>query len=208
MRISEIFTSLEGEGIGQGEVATFIRTAGCNLECAWCDTPYARAGGRLAQVEEIIAATVSSKCRRVRITGGEPLEQARLQLLVTALKARGFFVSVETNGTRDISSIADVDSFCVDYKLESALAREPFDAANWPALRPADELKFVISGRSDYEEALRIISGQEIKATIIMSPCFRGAEDLTGARQLAEWIIADTAPVKYSLQLHKVLGVR
>jgi 7-carboxy-7-deazaguanine synthase len=210
LQIAEIFTSLQGEGVLQGELTAFIRTAGCNLNCVWCDTDKAPSGGHAVDLEEIINQVLEARVARVCVTGGEPLDQPRIQALFTKLKERSLSVSVETNGTRDIAGFTNVDSFSVDYKLPSARAGEPFYDGNWGALRPSDELKFVIADRADYEAAKKLLAARQAKATIIFSPCL-GYHDQSSVRierALAEWIIEDKLSVRYSLQLHKILGVR
>lgn len=209
LQIAEIFTSIQGEGRLQGELAVFVRTAGCSLRCSWCDTDYAQTGGTSMTVREILGVVGGISCPRVCVTGGEPLEQPKIQSLFDALNNAGLLVSVETNGTHDIGKFHGIDSFAVDYKLPGARPATPFHAKNWQVLRSADELKFIISDRSDYETAKSLICRHETRATIVMSPCL-AHDALPGdsAKQLARWIIEDRLPVRYSLQLHKVLGLR
>ena len=157
----------------------------------------------------VIGTIQERGARRVCITGGEPLDQPAAQELFTALHRSGLEISVETNGTREIGGFKDVSSFTVDYKLPSAGVSVPFAPGNWSALRPADELKFVVADRADYDEAVAVIGGHHFAAPVVMSPCLeRTGDGLGPARALASWIIDDRLPVRFSLQLHKILGIR
>jgi 7-carboxy-7-deazaguanine synthase len=204
LQIVEIFKSIQGEGASQGEPTTFIRTGGCNLRCDWCDTAYAQTGGKPTAVGRIVDQVDRLNCSNVCLTGGEPLLQKHLGELIDALKRAGFFVSVETNGTLDIGAYPQVDRFAVDYKLGSARATVPFLTANLGLLRDTDELKLVVADRPDYEEARAVLAAHRTKGTVIMSPCWGRAT----AEKLAAWIVEDNLPVRYSVQLHKLIGVR
>ena len=209
LQVTEIFASLQGEGRFQGELTTFIRLTGCNLRCSWCDTADAYEGGEEMSVPAVLDAVRQRGAARVCVTGGEPLDQPAAQELFTALRRSEFEVSVETNGTLKIGGFKDVPSFTVDHKLPSADVSLPFAPGNWPALRPADELKFVVADRADYDEAVAVIGGHHFAAPVVMSPCLeRTGDGLGPARALASWIIDDRLPVRFSLQLHKILGIR
>ena len=216
LQITEIFQSLQGEGLLQGEITTFIRTSGCNLNCPWCDSSHAKTGGEARPVAEIAAEVASLECDNICVTGGEPLHQAGIDGLLDILKKMDCFVTVETNGTYDISRYGEVDRFAVDYKLSGSSPSMPFSARNWGFLRPTDELKFVISGRADYEAAIKLLAGEETAAAIIFSPVFpksicdpkETAPAAPFAADLARWILEDRLPVRLSLQMHKLLGLR
>lgn len=210
IQIAEIFTSLQGEGLWQGELTTFIRTAGCNLRCRWCDTETAQSGGRPFTLKSIVDRVRSEKTERVCVTGGEPLHQPGISGLFKALKELPIRLSVETNGTFCLNGFNEVDSFSVDFKLPGSGEAGSFHADNWNCLRPRDELRFVIDDRTDYETAKEMISGRDISATVFFSPVFDGPEkSLTqSGRDLATWIIEDRLQVRYSLQLHKILGLK
>ncbi len=209
LQVAEIFTSLQGEGRFQGELTVFIRLAGCNLRCSWCDTAYAYEGGAEMSIAAVIDAVRERGAGRICVTGGEPLGQPAAQELFTALHSSGLEISVETNGTHPIGGFKDVPSFSVDYKLSSAGATIPFAPQNWPALRPADELKFVVANRTDYDEAVAVIRAHDFAAPASMSPCLEDTRNgLVLARALASWIIDDKLPLRFSLQLHKILGIK
>lgn len=201
VQINEIFRSLQGEGRRQGELTTFVRVTGCNLRCSWCDTAYAYDKGADMTVDEVIGQVRRLDCLNVCVTGGEPLLQENIERLFSSLKSIGCFVAVETNGTQEIRGYRQVDQFTVDYKLSSAGAGEGFRAGNFAALTEADELKFIIGDRGDYNEAKLVIGEHKPRAKVLFSPCW--GEDV--AVKLADWIIEDKLPVRYSLQLHKVL---
>lgn len=207
LQVTEIFTSLQGEGKFQGELTTFIRLTGCNLRCSWCDSTHAYEEGTETSVADILRAMQKRGAKRVCITGGEPLDQPPAQELFTVLHRGGFTASVETNGTKDIGGFTDVPTFTVDYKLPSAGVHVPFAPGNWPALRETDELKFVIADRVDYDEAVAILDSHDFAAQAVMSPCLEGT-DFERARALASWIMEDKLPVRFSLQLHKILGIK
>ncbi len=219
LQVTEIFVSLQGEGGRQGLPTTFIRLGGCRLHCAWCDTDIAHERGETLSVPEVVAAVKNSGGNRVCVTGGEPLEQSGAQELFTQLSRLGVDLSVETNGTIEIAGFTDVPSFTVDYKLPSARTETPFAASNWAALRTNDELKFIVADRQDYQRALRVLQEHEPTAEVLMSPCLEScrptSEEVDAlpfirgpAKDLAEWIIEDKLPVRYSLQLQKLLGIR
>ena len=166
-----------------------------------CDTKYAYDEGVELGIDEIIAKVERLDCLNVCLTGGEPLLQENTRYLIDALKSAGFFVAVETNGTVDINRFANVDRFVVDYKLPSARPDVDFFQPNFAALSDEDELKFVVNDRADYETAKQVISDCHTTATKLMSPCWQ-----TGiVRDLADWIVRDDLPVRYSLQIHKVI---
>lgn len=201
LRVTEIFKSIQGEGQSSGHVTTFIRLTGCNLRCSWCDTTYAYTKGELVPVEAIVAKVKELGCLNICLTGGEPLSQTNVTKLLKALKELGCHILVETNGTIDISQFPYVDRFVVDWKLPGAKPKVPFNKANLKYLRPTDELKFVIANKEDYKEAKNIIKNLQTKAKIIMSPRWHKRT----IKNLAKWLIADNLPVKYSLQVHKVI---
>lgn len=209
MKIIEIFRSIQGEGTLQGEMMAFIRTSGCNLKCAWCDTKYAYKGGRNMSLQAITNKVRRLRCSWVNITGGEPLIQSEMPALVDALKELDFKIVVFTNGTVDIARLPNVDKFVVDWKLPSAKPKEAFNMVNLNRLSPADELKFVVCDSNDYAAMKDILEGVKIRCKVLVSPCFDRTLDWRNnfrwAKELAEMIVLDNLEVRYSLQIHKVL---
>jgi len=202
MRISEIFRSIQGEGRSQGLITTFVRLSGCNLNCSWCDTPYAREGGKEVPVGDVFQAVEFSSCGRVCITGGEPLLQTdEVGALVKRLDAAGYEVEIETNGTIDFSPLQAHASICMDVKCPSS--GETSDLSLLSRIRPGDAVKFVVEGRADLEYARDVIASHPIPGEYLISPVF-GSD----YRALAREVLDRNMPVRFQVQLHRILGVR
>jgi 7-carboxy-7-deazaguanine synthase len=202
MRISEIFRSIQGEGRNQGLITTFVRLSGCNLDCAWCDTPSARAGGREIPVGDVFQAVEFSSCGRVCITGGEPLLQHdEVGILVKRLDEAGYRVEIETNGTIDFSALQGHASVCMDVKCPSS--GEESDLSLLSRITARDTVKFVVGGTEDLEYAGGVIASHPIPGEYLLSPVF-GSDPGALARQVLE----RNLPVRFQVQLHKILGVR
>src|SRR5690242_4708124 len=203
MVITEIFRSIQGEGTRAGLPCIFVRLTGCNLRCTWCDTAYAFHGGAKLSVEEIRAkvdelshATAGGDpIRLVELTGGEPLLQAEIYPLAERLVADGYTVMIETSGERFIGKLPHEVIKIVDVKCPDSGAADTFDSSNLDALTAADEIKFVIGSRRDYEFAREFTKRQNLAARVhqvIFSPVFRdpaGAWRGLESRELAEWIL-------------------
>jgi 7-carboxy-7-deazaguanine synthase len=202
MRISEIFRSIQGEGRSQGLITTFVRLAGCNLNCTWCDTPYAREGGREVPLGGVFQAVEFSSCGRVCITGGEPLLQ-RDEVLILAgrLDEAGYQVEIETNGTIDFSPLQKYASICMDVKCPSS--GEESALSLLPLIGEDDSVKFVVKDTGDLDYARDIIAANPIRGEFLVSPVF-GSDYAALARQ----VLDRNMPVRFQLQLHKILGVR
>ena len=202
MRVAEIFRSLQGEGRDQGLITTFIRLTGCNLDCRWCDTRYARSGGEDRTRDEVLAEVHALGCRRICITGGEPLLQARELLpLLSALHHAGYVIGIETNGTLDFRPFQPFASICMDVKCPSS--GEESDLSLLAHLKGEDSVKFVVAGEEDCEYARRIIGEHPIRAEILLSPVFG-----TDCRAIADYVLTQDLPARFQLQLHRILGVR
>jgi len=202
MRVTEIFRSLQGEGRDQGLITTFIRLTGCNLDCRWCDTRYARSGGEDRTRDEVLAEVHALGCRRICITGGEPLLQAgELLPLLSALHHAGYVIGIETNGTLDFRPFQPFASICMDVKCPSS--GEESDLSLLAHLTGEDSVKFVVAGEEDCEYARRIIGEHPIRAEILFSPVFG-----TDCRAIADYVLTQDLPARFQLQLHRILGVR
>jgi 7-carboxy-7-deazaguanine synthase len=202
MRVAEIFRSLQGEGKDQGLITTFVRLAGCNLDCRWCDTRYARSGGEDLTRDGVLAEVDALGCRRICITGGEPLLQAgELLPLLSALHHEGYAIGIETNGTLDFRPFQPFASICMDVKCPSS--GEESDLSLLAHLTGEDSVKFVVAGEEDCEYARRIIADHPIRAEILFSPVFG-----TDCRAIAEYMLSHDLPARFQLQLHRILGVR
>jgi 7-carboxy-7-deazaguanine synthase len=212
LRVSEIFYSLQGESTRVGLPTVFIRLTGCPLRCAWCDTSYAFSGGETLSLATILERVTSFDCPTVCVTGGEPLAQANCLALLTALCNAGYSVSLETSGALDISAVDPRISRIVDIKAPDSGEVEKNRLENLDHLRPTDELKFVLASRADYEWAKGILAGRREKSALagrhLAEKCavlFSPVADKLPPAQLADWILADRLPVRFQLQLHKIL---
>ncbi len=207
MRICEIFTSLEGEGIRAGKVCTFIRTVGCNLRCSWCDTDYSYEGGKEMSPEEILGS-VPSDASLVTITGGEPLLQPveEMEKVVKGLLARGIEVNFETNGSADFRPfLRDGVIITADYKLPSSRMTGKMDMDLLGRLRRCDVLKFVVGTEDDIREMEGVIADLLPACHVFVSPVFGTMEPA----RLAEWLkgygLKNRTDIRLQIQLHKVI---
>jgi len=203
LKICETFVSIQGESTRAGRVCGFVRLAGCNLACAWCDTPYAATVTKQADVETVVSTVCSWGGDLVEITGGEPLLQSDTARLCATLIERGMTVLVETNGTRDIGVLPAGVIRIVDVKTPSSGVTTPFLSTNIAALTKIDEVKFVIGDRRDFDWMLAFYDRHLATgpATVLASPLL----GQLAAATLAEWIIGSRRPVRLNLQLHKFI---
>ncbi|MBS1561201.1 MAG: radical SAM protein [Bacteroidetes bacterium] len=205
--VSEIFFSVQGEGSRAGMPCTFIRLQGCKLRCVWCDTPYAldkRVVATLMTGAEIVAEIERIGCSFVEFTGGEPLEQPDVVPLMAYLCDAGYTVAVETGGHVDVSNVDPrviriIDVKCPDSKMEPLNHWENLDA-----LRPTDEIKFVLASRRDYEFARDVIRRYDLSrsTTAVLLSCVFGTLEF---KDVVEWILADKLDVRFQLQMHKFI---
>ena len=209
LKVNEIFLSIQGEGTRAGLPCTLVRLAGCNLRCNWCDTRYAWEEGAHLTLGEVLNRVEELSCRRVELTGGEPLLQEAALELLRRLCDAGHETLLETNGSLDMSTVDPRVVRIVDFKCPSSGESEKNRWENVAHLTPRDEVKFVIADRADYEFARDAVRkhGLPGKCAVIFSPVGRAAQ--TGRRlppdMLAEWILADKLDVRLGLQLHKII---
>lgn len=201
LRITEIFLSLQGESSLVGMPTVFVRTTGCPLRCVYCDTAYAFAGGRLMSHAEILAEVDALVVRHVTVTGGEPLAQPSTPGLLASLCDRGYTVSLETSGALDVSALDPRVIRVVDVKTPASGEATRNLWSNLACLSARDEVKFVIASRADYEWSRAQVRAWDCAAEVLFSP----VHGSLAARQLADWIVADRLPVRFQLQLHKLL---
>jgi 7-carboxy-7-deazaguanine synthase len=203
LRITEIFFSIQGESRATGFPTVFVRLTGCPLRCAYCDTPYAFTGGEQRSIAAILDAVAAYGARHVCVTGGEPLAQPGCRPLLSALCEAGHEVSLETSGALDIGGIDPRVTVVMDLKAPSSGESHRNRWENLRQLRAGDQLKFVLSDRSDYEWARQAMTehGLAGRCTLLFSPAWNRLD----ARVLAEWILADRLPVCLQVQLHKYL---
>jgi 7-carboxy-7-deazaguanine synthase len=201
LKITEIFHSLQGEADTVGFPTVFVRLTGCPLRCQFCDTAYAFHGGEWHSVEEVLARVAAFRTRHVCVTGGEPLAQKNCLPLLTQLCDANYRVSLETSGAMPI---ADVDARVirvVDVKTPGSGEERRNRYEDLQLLRPEEQIKFVICDRADYDWARGKLPALQSSGQVLFSP---SAGQLP-ARELADWILADNLPVRFQLQLHKVL---
>ena len=203
LKVNEIFYSIQGESSFAGIPFVFVRLTGCNLRCWYCDTKYAYEEGQDLSVEQIFKEIKKFKCRYVEITGGEPLLQDETPFLVDFLIDKGFKVLVETNGTKDVSVISEKAIIIMDIKCPSSGESNKIDWDNLKRLDSKDEIKFVLTEKSDYDWAKKVITEKKLngKFTILLSPVSEKINPAT----LAERILEDNLSVRIQLQLHKIL---
>jgi 7-carboxy-7-deazaguanine synthase len=197
----------------------FVRLTGCNLRCSWCDSEYTFTGGRPMSEDAIFAevARLSPSGGLVEITGGEPMLQEReLVPFMQRLIESGYTVLIETSGERPLARVPKAVIKIVDVKCPHSGAPEAFDLTNLEALERHDEVKFVLSDRTDYEFARDFVAehalAQRVHA-VLFSPAFRknanGARDashcLLDPQELALWMLADNVPARLGLQIHKFI---
>lgn len=218
LRLIELYRSVQGESSFAGVPCIFVRLAGCNLRCSWCDSEYTFTGGRPYSNDEIVAEIEALQpCKLIEFTGGEPLLQAReLIPLMQRLIDLGYELMIETSGERPLADVpADVHKI-VDVKCPGSGMAHTFRLQNLDALTPNDEVKFVLMDRADYEFARDCIRSHDLAAkcgNILLSPAFhknagdeRSAENMAlDPRLLVDWMLADGLPARLSLQIHKFI---
>jgi 7-carboxy-7-deazaguanine synthase len=220
MYITEIFKSIQGEGTRAGLPCIFVRLTGCNLRCAWCDTAYAFHGGQKMTVEGVLDRVAALNRRSdgspsgtllVELTGGEPLLQKEIYELAQHLLAAGYTVMVETSGERFIGDLPPEAIRIVDVKCPDSGEPDTFDMRNLAELNGADEVKFVVSSRADYEFArdfARQHNLEECVHAVLFSPVYpdpNGKWQGLEPRELVEWMLEDGLGARLGLQLHKIV---
>jgi 7-carboxy-7-deazaguanine synthase len=209
LKITEIFYSLQGEADTVGFPTVFVRLTGCPLRCQFCDTAYAFQGGEWRTIDEVLSTvapffdTAHGTPRHVCVTGGEPLAQKSCFPLLVSLCDAGYRVSLETSGAMPLAEVDPRVVRVVDVKTPGSGEERRNRYDDLALLRPEEQLKFVICDRADYEWSREQVASRDLnrRCQVLFSP---SAEQLP-ARQLADWILADRLPVRFQLQLHKVL---
>lgn len=219
MYLIELYKSVQGESSFAGLPCIFVRLAGCNLRCAWCDSEYTFTGGKPFTEDEIVAQIEAlAPCRLIEFTGGEPMLQAKELLpLMQRLLAEGYTLMMETSGERPLAEVPSAVHKIVDVKCPGAgAAANSFRIENLDALSKKDEVKFVISNREDYEFARDFIRQHDLNGKaggVLLSPAFqktpspqRTADNMAlDPRKLVEWMLADGLDARLSLQIHKFI---
>jgi 7-carboxy-7-deazaguanine synthase len=219
MQITEIYKSIQGESTRAGLPCVFVRLTGCNLRCSWCDSEYTFHGGHKMTLEEVFDEVehLSPGGGLVEITGGEPMLQEREVVpLMQRLLDAGYTVLLETSGERPLERVPRGVVKIVDVKCPNSGEPDTFRMENLETLQPHDEIKFVLSDRTDYDFARDFVSRHALDHrvnAVLFSPAFSkdasGARDtshcLLDPRELAEWMLADNVPARLGLQVHKFI---
>lgn len=208
MKVIEIFKSINGEGLKQGELALFIRLALCNLRCSYCDTTYSfnNPSFKNMSIDEIVAIAKDSNIKNITLTGGEPLLSNEVRDLITSLSNEGFNIEIETNGSIDILPFKDINnvSFTLDYKCPSSNEEDKMNLKNYNYITKKDSVKFVVGNKIDLEKAYKIIKTYDLinKTNCMFSPVF-GKIDTS---DIVDFMINNNINgAKLSLQIHKFI---
>ena len=203
LKLTEVFLSLQGEARDAGWPTVFVRLTGCPLRCQYCDTAYAFHGGEWWGIDAILDEVARHGVRHVCVTGGEPLAQKRCLQLLARLCDAGYSVSLETSGAIDISGVDARVSRVLDIKTPGSGEVERNLWANLALLTARDQVKFVICSRADFDWAKGVLFEHRLHegCDVLFSP----SHAQVSARELADWIVAEKLPVRFQMQLHKLL---
>jgi 7-carboxy-7-deazaguanine synthase len=204
LTINEIFHSIQGESTHAGRRCVFVRLTACDLRCSWCDTPYAFTEGGKMSIDEVMQQVAGFDCDVVEITGGEPLLQKDVYPLMERLLEDGRTVMLETGGHLSVDAVPAGVIRVIDVKCPGSGEADKMHWPNLQHLRASDEIKFVITDRTDYEYARDVVAKHDLVArasAVLFSP----VHGVLDPRQLAEWIIADRLAVRLQLQAHKYI---
>jgi 7-carboxy-7-deazaguanine synthase len=202
MKVNEIFYSIQGEGILVGVPSIFLRFAGCNLRCSFCDTKYAYKRGTEMNIQEILDEIKKFACSYICLTGGEPLLQKDTIKLIENLLQKNYKICLETNGSFSIKKLVGKKSLMIslDIKCPSSGSHEQMNMKNISYLSKKDQLKFIIKNKEDYDYAKKILKKYDSPCTVFFQPVWG-----TNPQKLASWILNDGLPVRLTLQLHKII---
>ncbi|MGH7447821.1 MAG: 7-carboxy-7-deazaguanine synthase QueE [Longimicrobiales bacterium] len=209
LRVTEIFHSVQGESTWAGLACTFVRLTGCPLRCTWCDTEYAFHGGEKMSLDAIVARVEEIGTRLVEITGGEPLIHPNAFVLTERLLDRGYTVLVETSGAIDVAPLDPRAHKIMDLKCPGSGESARNLWSNLDHLTAHDEIKFVIADRADYEWARTVIRERRLDEKVMSGQLrallFSPVCESMNFEQLADWVLTDRLPVRYQIQLHKII---
>lgn len=202
LRITEIFYSLQGESSTVGFPTVFVRLTGCPLRCQYCDTAYAFHGGKQWALQTILKEVAQYRAKYVTVSGGEPLAQPACLALLSALCDAGYIVSLETSGAMDVAAVDPRVMKVIDIKTPDSKECQRNLLSNLQHLNAQDEIKFVICSRADFDWSVAFIKDHNLEdKNLLFSPSHH---DIT-PQSLADWILEDQIPVRFQLQLHKVI---
>lgn len=203
LKVNEIYASIQGESSYTGLPCVFIRLAGCNLRCSWCDTSYAFYEGSDLTLENIMGQVKKFSLPLVEITGGEPLMQEDVYPLMNALLDKGYQVMLETGGAISINKVPEKVIKIIDIKCPGSGEEKKNHLENLKLLAPHDEVKFVLIDRADYEWSRDLLQKCNLPSSVqvLFSPVY----DKLELKDLSEWILSDRLPVRLQTQLHKII---
>lgn len=205
MKVVEIFNSIEGEGIRAGLPCTFIRLFGCNLKCSYCDSRYACEGNdySVMSIKEICNVVKMYQCKRITLTGGEPLIHPGVYTLIQALLDEGYFVNVETNGSKEPRLRHEHLFYTVDFKTKSSGVSDKMEPGVFGySLEPTDVVKFVVGSTEDLDQALEVVEKYDIKSPVFVSPVFGKIEAVRIVEYIQNHKLWDW---RVQLQMHKYI---
>jgi len=201
LRVIEIYASVQGESTWAGLPCVFVRLAGCNLRCTWCDSTFTFTGGEPQSIDDVVQAASDYGIELVEITGGEPLVHRQVRPLVERLQKRGHTVLVETSGSRDIRMVPEGAHVIMDLKPPDSGEVDANLWENLDYLRPGDEIKFVLASRLDYEWSRDVVQRHDLASR--MPVLFSPAHGLVDPADLSDWLVEDRLSVRLQLQMHK-----
>lgn len=203
MKVCEIFSSIQGESSYAGIPFVFVRLSGCNLRCNFCDTTYAYDEGNEMSIDEVLEKVKGFGIRFVEITGGEPLLQKDILILIKKLLDEKYTVLLETNGSRSIKEVDTRAIIIMDIKTPKSGMFEKMDMENLKYIKENDEIKFVVIDREDYEWVKNFIYKYNLidRCKILLSP----AHKILSPENLSKWILEDKLPARVNLQIHKYI---
>ncbi len=207
LKVCETFVSIQGESTYAGLPCFFIRLAGCNLRCSWCDTVYSResdAATGSVTAAELVKRAENSGVKLVEVTGGEPLLQDDSILLISSLLEKGFTVLLETNGSISIADVPEKTVKIIDCKCPSSGESSRMLTENYGLLARHDQIKFVLGGREDYLFAKKIIEKHRLHEKVD-NLLFSTVFGMVKPENVVKWMLEDRLPVRFQLQLHKFI---
>lgn len=209
--IHEIYRSIQGESTFVGLPCVFVRLAVCDSRCVWCDTPHAFTQGSLISVDDVVKRVLEFHCPLMEITGGEPLLQREVFVLMTRLADRGLTVLLETSGAHDLGPVDPRVHIIMDLKCPDSGESAGNRWANLDLLKPTDEIKFVIASRADFDWTVQTIRAYDLdrRFTLLLSPVFTLPPNCNASKiqpaELARWLLESGLNARLQLQLHKFI---
>lgn len=205
LNIYKIFYSVEGETSLVGKPAVFVRLAGCNFKCSWCDTVSARRGGKKKKIQQILDEVAEYKCKSIVVTGGEPLMQKNSISLMKKMVDAGYDVILETNGSEEISCVPEKVKIILDIKTPSSGETEKMNFSNIAKLTKNDELKFVIANQNDFDWSRNILDKYKTKTKEIL---FSPVKGKVSFNRLADWVMRDMPQGRIQFNIQKVFSMQ